>query len=169
MTRSSVVPDWDREKVRPGSLDAVRRLLHAMRIYQRHERAIDPFAYLQRRRAQVEHRMWSSIAGCTIPITTQIDGGLVMPHPNGVRIDGDVRIGPNCEIGQNVTIGPGGAEAGAPVLEGGVKVGHGASIVGAVRIGQGTEIEPNTVVTTDVPPGSTVAGVPAVIERPADR
>ncbi len=161
---SHVVPEWDREKVRSREIDAGRRLLSAIRTYQKNENAIDPIAMLRRRKAIAEHRVWSRIAGCEIPITTQIDGGFSMPDGRGVQIDDEARIGPNCIVSANVTIARAGDEQGAPVLEGSINVGAGASILGSVRIGHHTEVEPNAVVTTNVPPFSIVAGAPAVVE-----
>ena len=47
------------------------------------------------------------------------------------------------------------------VVEDGVAIGSGAVIQGGLRIGAGALIGAGAVVTRDVPPGTTVAGVPA--------
>jgi len=47
------------------------------------------------------------------------------------------------------------------VVEDGAGVGSGAVVLGGVRIGAGALVGAGAVVTRDVPPGATVAGVPA--------
>jgi acetyltransferase-like isoleucine patch superfamily enzyme len=51
----------------------------------------------------------------------------------------------------------------APVIEKGVLIGVGAIIVGPVIVGENATIAAGAVVTKDVPPNTTVAGVPAKI------
>ena len=101
------------------------------------------------------------MAGAEIPIHISIGGGLMMPHPNGIVIHQDARIGPNCLIFQQVTLG--GSTLGAPVLEGHVDVGAGAKILGKVVIGAHARIGANSVVLEDVPAGATAVGIPARI------
>jgi serine O-acetyltransferase len=107
------------------------------------------------------HRFWSAVAGTDIPINTEIAGGLAMPHPNGIVIHVNARIGPNCLILQQVTLG--GDDHGAPTLAGHVDVGAGAKILGKVTIGAHAKIGANAVVLTDVPEGATAVGIPARI------
>jgi len=47
------------------------------------------------------------------------------------------------------------------VVEGGASIGTGAVILGGIRIGAGALVGAGAVVTRDVAPGATVAGVPA--------
>ena len=47
------------------------------------------------------------------------------------------------------------------VVEHGASLGSGSVILGGVRIGRGALVGAGAVVTTDVPAGETVAGVPA--------
>jgi serine O-acetyltransferase len=54
---------------------------------------------------------------------------------------------------------------GAPHLETGVIVHAGAKIIGPVRIGAGSVVAANAVVTTDMPANCLIAGVPAVVKR----
>ena len=92
-----------------------------------------------------------------------IEGGLLLPHPNGIVIHPKVRIGPNCLLFQQVTLGTGGPVPGAPVLAGHVDIGAGAKVLGGVTIGAHAVIGANAVVLSDVPAGATAVGIPARI------
>lgn len=85
--------------------------------------------------------------------------GFVIKHGYNVIIHAE-RIGVNCLVFQDVTIGyktPGG---GLPVLGDHVHVSVGAKILGPVMIGDYSIIGANSVVTKDLPPHSTSMGVP---------
>jgi serine O-acetyltransferase len=156
---SSEHPDWSREHKRFWEWAPNRSLLASIRCYQRNAPGKGTIAFFARKFAVLRHRIWSVICGCEIPIGTRIDGGLHMPHPNGIVIHTDVVVGPNCLIFQQVTLGSNGR--GVPVLGGHVDVGAGAKIIGPVRIGDHAVIGANAVVTSDVEPGTTVVGIPA--------
>ena len=51
------------------------------------------------------------------------------------------------------------------VVENGASIGSGAVVLGGIRIGEGALVGAGAVVTRDVPPGATVAGVPARATR----
>jgi UDP-2-acetamido-3-amino-2,3-dideoxy-glucuronate N-acetyltransferase len=55
------------------------------------------------------------------------------------------------------------------VVEHGAALGSGAIVLGRVRIGAGALVGAGAVVTRDVPPGATVAGVPARAQAAAIR
>ena len=103
------------------------------------------------------------MTGAEIALATQIGGGLLIPHPNGIVIHPNVIIGPNCLIFQQVTLGAGGPLPGCPTLGGHVDVGAGARILGGVTIGDHAKIGANAVVLENVPAGATAVGVPARI------
>jgi serine O-acetyltransferase len=109
----------------------------------------------------ISYRFWSCVTGAEIPLSTRIEGGLLLPHPNGIVVHPQVRIGANCLIFQQVTLGTGGKKPGVPTLGGRVDVGAGAKILGGVQIGDYVRIGANAVVLDDVPGGSTAVGVPA--------
>ena len=156
---SAEVPDWSREK--PSQLwDPSRRLLLSIRRYQywHNKRGIIPG--FVRRLVVLRYRFWSVVTGAEIDLLAQLGGGLLLPHPNGIVIHPRARIGVNCLIHQQVTIGAQGAE-GVPVIEGHVNIYSGAKILGAVRVGAHATIGANSVVFADVPDGATVIGVPA--------
>ena len=119
--------------------------------------------FLGKKLCVVRHRFWSAVCAADIPLDCQIEGGLLLPHPVGVVIHPDARVGPNCLLFQGVTLGNGGRLPGAPVLQGHVDVGAGAKILGGVTIGADAKIGANAVVVCDVPAGATAVGIPARI------
>ena len=90
-----------------------------------------------------------------------------MPHPNGVVIHPDSKIGPNCLIFQQVTIGA--TTKGHPTIGGHVDIGAGAKIVGPVTIGNHVRIGANAVVIFDIPEGRTVTAPAATLLPPTRR
>jgi serine O-acetyltransferase len=158
---SATLPDWERERCL-RFWDPGRQLLRSIRRYQRWRRR-GPVGRWLGRYWVLCHRFWCAVSGADIPLTCQIEGGLLLPHPNGVVIHPDARVGPNCLIFQQVTLGNGGPIPGAPVLGGHVDVGAGAKILGGVRVGDHARIGANAVVLQDVPAGATAVGIPARI------
>lgn len=149
--------DWDRETPR-RFWDPARQLLRAIRAYQ----AADA-GTVRRKMAVLRYRFWSVISQAEIDLNTQITGGLLLPHPNGIVIHPEVKIGPNCLIFQQVTLGTDGKRYGSPQLGAHVDVGAGARILGPVKIGDHAVIGANAVVLTDVPAHATAVGIPARI------
>ena len=90
---------------------------------------------------------------------TEIGGGLYLPHGN-VVVDGLVSIGRNCVIAPWVTVGTNGSVVG-PTIGGGVFIGTGAKVLGPITVGDRARIGANAVVLDDVPPDTTVVGIPA--------
>ena len=86
-----------------------------------------------------------------------------MPHPNGIVVHPEARIGKNCLLFQQVTIGTG-SLPGVPTLGGHVEVGAGAKLLGGIKIGDHAVIGANAVVIRDVPARAFVAGVPAQVK-----
>lgn len=154
------VPDWTRENRRFGTWAPSRALLQSIRNYQAVEGGGSPLAWLRRRYNAARHRFWSVITGADIPLNCRIDGGLLLPHPNGVVIHPAATVGPNCLIFQQVTIGAGG-KPGFPRIGGHVDIGAGAKVLGGVTVGNHARIGANAVVTSDVPPYATAVGIPA--------
>lgn len=151
---SARAPDWSRENIR-RFWDPGPKLLRAIRRYQAaRARGGVLGRWIARYWAQV-HRFWSVVTQCDIPVSTHIAGGLILPHPNGIVIHPDARIGPNCLIFHQVTL------AGPVVLGGHVDVGAGAKLIGPLAVGDHAEIGANAVVTRDVTACAVMAGVPA--------
>jgi serine O-acetyltransferase len=162
---SSDVPDWSREAIRPGEWSPGKRLLAAIRDYQKLAHDRTPFRWIGRRWATLRHRFWSAVSGAEIPLNARIGGGLLIPHPNGIVIHPGAVIGPNCLILQQVTLGTR-VDSEAPVLGGHVDVGAGAKILGPLHIGAHAIIGANAVVLRNVPDGATAVGIPAVCIEP---
>jgi len=158
---SAETPDWSREHKAWAEWEPSRALLASIRSYQRHAAAGHPWSGVLRRLAVLRHRWWSVVTGADIPLNCRIEGGLLLPHPNGIVIHPEAHIGPNCLLFQQVTIGMG--NGGVPRIGGHVDVGAGAKIVGGVTVGNHAKIGANAVVVCDVPEGATAVGVPARI------
>lgn len=93
---------------------------------------------------------------------TQIGEGTFIPIKcTGICIHRRSRIGKNCIISHQVTLGGRSKQKGLPVLGDEVFVGVGAKILGDIRIGDNVVIGANAVVLQDVPSGCAVGGVPA--------
>jgi serine O-acetyltransferase len=109
------------------------------------------------------HRFWSAVTGADIPLNTSIGGGLLIPHPNGIVIHPEARIGPNCLILQQVRRGVGGTRTGTPQLGGHVDIGAGAKVLGGIVLGDHSKIGANAVVLSHVPSHATAVGIPAKV------
>ena len=160
-------PDWTREHLHPGEWNPGKRLLSCIRDDQRYRRERVPFQRLRHIWAVVRHRFWSAVSGADIPLDCQIEGGLMLPHPNGVVIHPNARIGPNCLIFQQVTIGTL-ESGGTPTIGGHVDIGAGAKLLGSIVIGDHARIGANSVVLSDIPARAVAVGAPARC-LPADK
>lgn len=159
---SAVHPDWSRETPRRW-WDPGRRLIQSLRLYQHYKGRSGPVAALGRRYWGAQHRLWSVVTQCDIPANADIGGGLMMTHPNGIVIHPAAKIGPNCLIFQQVTIGAN--RGGVPTIGGHVDIGAGAKIIGGVTIGDHALVGANAVVLSNIPPGGVAVGVPARVVR----
>ena len=93
--------------------------------------------------------------------TEDIGGGLYIQHGFSTIITAK-KIGKNCRIYQQVTIGYKGGEC-PPVLEDNVSVTCGAKVLGDITMHTGSLAAAGSVVLKDVPENAIVAGVPAKI------
>ena len=92
--------------------------------------------------------------------TKDIGGGLYIQHGFATIISAK-KIGENCRIYQQVTIGYKGEDS--PVLEDNVSVTCGAKVLGKVTMHSGSLAAAGAVVVKDVPENAIVAGVPAKV------
>jgi serine O-acetyltransferase len=86
-------------------------------------------------------------------------------HGMGVVIGETAIVGDDVTMYQGVTLGGTGKGVGKrhPTLRNGVFVGNNANILGNITIGENSRVGAGSVVVRDVPPDSTVVGVPAHI------
>jgi serine O-acetyltransferase len=114
-----------------------------------------------------------AVTGIEIHPAAQIGEALFIDHGMGVVIGETTVIGDGVTLYQGVTLGGSSRlrEKRHPTLQDGVVVGAHAQIIGAVTIGEGARVGAGSVVVSDVPPYSTVVGVPgrAVGVRYPDR
>jgi serine O-acetyltransferase len=97
-----------------------------------------------------------------------IGKGLFIDHGIGVVIGETAIIGDNVTLYQGVTLGGTGKEKGKrhPTIGSNVMISAGAKVLGSFTIGENSKIGAGSVVLTEVPPNSTVVGVPGrVVKR----
>ena len=92
-------------------------------------------------------------------------------HGMGVVIGETAEIGDNVTLYHGVTLGGVSLEKAKrhPTLEDNVVIGSGAKVLGPFTIGKGSRVGSNSVVIKEVPPNSTVVGVPGRIVMTAEK
>ncbi len=106
--------------------------------------------------------------GIEIHPGAKIGKGLFIDHGNGVIIGETTVIGDNVTLYQGVTLGGTGKEHGKrhPTIGDNVMISAGAKVLGSFTIGANSKIGAGSVVLGEVPPNSTVVGVPGrVVKR----
>lgn len=113
--------------------------------------------------ARALHRIYCLILGSDVYCKPA--KGLILPHPYGIFIHSNCKIGENVVVMQQVTLGIKDLQSnGVPHIGQGCYIGAGAKILGDVKIGQNVRVGANAVVTRDVPSNATVVGYNRVIE-----
>lgn len=106
--------------------------------------------------------------GIEIHPGAQIGKGFFIDHGIGVIIGETTIIGDNVTMYQGVTLGGTGKEHGKrhPTIGNNVMISAGAKVLGSFKIGDNSKIGAGSVVLEEVPPNSTVVGVPGrVVKR----
>jgi serine O-acetyltransferase len=136
---------------------------------------------------RLAHRLWNRgwltlgrfvshvgrfLTGIEIHPGARLGAGLFIDHGMGVVIGETTEVGANCTLYQGVTLGGTSLkkEKRHPTLGNNIVVGAGAKILGAITIGDHSKIGAGSVVVTEVPPHSTVVGVPGrVVQRSGEK
>jgi serine O-acetyltransferase len=152
------------------------------------ERRIEPLLYFKGFHAIETHRLahwlWqqgrrdfalylqsqsSRIFAVDINPAAKIGIGIMLDHGTGIVIGETASLGDNCSLLQGVTLGGTGKETGDrhPKIGANVMIGAGAKVLGNIKVGDCSVVGAGSVVLKDVPPRTTVAGVPAKEIGPA--
>jgi len=115
--------------------------------------------------AQFFQNRSSTVFAVDIHPGAKIGSGIFLDHANGVVIGETAVVENDVSILHAVTLGGTGKDTGDrhPKVKRGVLIAAGAKILGKVTIGEFAKIAAGSVVLTDVPPCTTVAGVPAKV------
>lgn len=126
---------------------------------------------LWRRRLLLLARIIAHVArmltGIEIHPAAVIGPGCFIDHGMGVVIGETAELGENVTLYQGVVLGGTGKEKGKrhPTIGNNVVIATGAAVLGSFRVGDNARIGAGSVVLTEVPPNSTVVGVPGRIVR----
>lgn len=129
---------------------------------------------------RVAHRFWqdgrrwlalylqslcSEVFAVDIHPAASIGCGIMIDHATSFVVGETAIIEDDVSILHEVTLGGTGKQCGDrhPIIRSGVLIGAGAKILGRVEIGTGSKVGAGSVVLEDVPPHTTVAGVPAIV------
>ncbi|MCW5721484.1 MAG: serine O-acetyltransferase [Devosia sp.] len=129
------------------------RFAHALHKAGRRDFAL----YLQSRSSQVFQ--------ADINPAVQMGRGIMLDHGTGLVIGETAVVGDNVSMLQNVTLGGTGKsdQDRHPKIGNGVLIGAGATVLGNIIVGECSRVGAGSVVLKEVPPRTTVAGVPAKV------
>jgi serine O-acetyltransferase len=116
----------------------------------------------------VQNRV-SEVFGVDIHPAAELGSGIFIDHATSVVMGETTVVEDNVSLLHEVTLGGTGKEKGDrhPKVRRGVLICAGAKVLGNVEVGEGAKVGSGSVVLSDVPPHSTVAGIPAeVVGRP---
>lgn len=115
----------------------------------------------------------SEVFAMDVHPAARVGYGVFIDHATGVVIGETAAIDDDVSILQGVTLGGTGKDSGDrhPKVGRGCLISAGAIILGNIRVGEYSRVGAGSVVLADVPPHSTVVGVPARVvrtSRPSD-
>lgn len=101
--------------------------------------------------------------GVDIHPAARFGKGIMLDHATGFVVGETATVGDNCSFLHAVTLGGSGKQTGDrhPKIGSCVMIGAGAKVLGNIHVGNACRIAAGSVVLQDVPPHTTVAGVPA--------
>lgn len=112
--------------------------------------------------ARIISQLTRFFTGIEIHPGAVIGKGFFIDHGMGVVIGETTEIGDNVTLYQGVTLGGTGKEKGKrhPTIGNNVMISAGAKVLGSFKVGDNAKIGAGAVVLKQVPPNSTVVGVP---------
>jgi serine O-acetyltransferase len=125
--------------------------------------------WLWRHKLRLPARILSQVArfytGVDIHPGALLGPRLFIDHATGVVIGETAIVGSDVTMYQGVTLGGTGKGHGKrhPTICDGVFIGNNANVLGNITVGENSRVGAGSVVLSDVPPNSTVVGVPAHI------
>jgi serine O-acetyltransferase len=125
--------------------------------------------WLYEKRLYLIARLISQISrfftGIEIHPGAKIGRGFFIDHGMGVVIGETAQIGDNVTLYQGVTLGGTGKERGKrhPTIGDNVVIGTGAKLLGSFTVGDNAKVGAGAVVLKDVPPNTTVVGIPGKV------
>jgi serine O-acetyltransferase len=153
----------------PATTNALHVLLHAKGFLAIQVHRFANALWKADRRELALHLQGSASRALQVDIhpAASLGIGIFFDHATGIVIGETSVVEDNVSILQNVTLGGTGKETGErhPKVRRGVLIGAGAIILGNIEIGASARIGAGSVVLKPVPPGATVAGVPARVLR----
>jgi serine O-acetyltransferase len=107
----------------------------------------------------------SELFSVDINPAARVGRGIMIDHAHAIVIGETAVVGDDVSMLHSVTLGGTGKQTGDrhPKIGDGVLIGAGAKVLGNIRVGNCSRIAAGSVVLKDVPPCTTVAGVPAKI------
>ena len=105
------------------------------------------------------------LTGIEIHPGAKIGKDVFIDHGMGVVIGETAEVSNNVTIYQGVTLGGTGKDVGKrhPTIGNNVMIGSGAKVLGPINVGDNSKIGAGSVVVKDVPPFTTVTGVPGKV------
>ncbi len=115
--------------------------------------------------ARVISQISRFFTGIEIHPGAKIGRRFFIDHGMGVVIGETCEIGDNVTVFQGVTLGGTGKEKGKrhPTIKDGVLIATGAKVLGSITVGENSKIGAGSVVLKEVPPNSTVVGIPGKV------
>lgn len=115
--------------------------------------------------ARVISQVSRFFTGIEIHPGAKIGRRFFIDHGMGVVIGETCEIGDNVTVFQGVTLGGTGKEKGKrhPTIKDNALIATGAKVLGSITIGENSKIGAGSVVLKEVPPNSTVVGIPGKV------
>lgn len=156
----------DRDPAAKSTLE-ILLLYPGLKAVRMHRRAHKHYLKGHSFRARYISQRAAKLTGIEIHPGATIGRRLVIDHGTGIVIGETAEIGDDVLIYQGVTLGGTGKDEGKrhPTVKNGVMISAGSKVLGPITIGENSRVAAGAVVLKDVPPNSTVVGVPARVVR----